>query len=872
MAGRDDLALPAPPPPAEPEGWSFAASARRLDPTALKGEEALGPEPERHREAWAAYDEIPEVGQLVSGSASLLSQCRLYVGFVDEQQEERRLRDEDGQVIEGFEEQFVADAEAVLARFADAGGSQRGLLLAQAENFDVTGDSYLVGWPIDAEGRPFDGEEDLAAGERWEVVSRGALGKARGRWTIQLGGERAVQLPEAAIVYRMWRKHPRRPDDSRGWVLQALDVCRDLRVFTLAQRSAGRSSIPAPILVTASEASPKNLTPPGAPAGGPVPNPASAALAGGVLLGPPGVAAAAGPAGVAPGSPPAQPLTWAQTLERLIGDAVMEVLRDAQSGRAVIPAVLSVAEKYVKSFEKIDLARNIDTALSGLVDQARSRLAQSADCPPEMLTGLGETNRWNGAQIADDEYRRYFRPKAMTIADAWTTELLWGGLRALGYEEQAIRRVRVLVDARGVVAEPDRSKLATEGLKLGAIGWAAWRTACGFSELDAPTPEERAEILAALSGGRQQQGQQEAQAGEVNRAVGSGAPAIEATAAESPGLPSPPEPPEPGAPAEPPAPPEPAQPQKLPALGKLRTRSTASTAQAQLSPAELAEQLVAIEATARTRLEEACEAALEQAIARGGAKLKTWARRDHDLRGLLAGVDARQVAEVLGPDRARRIASAEFADEEQRREDLFAAALLALLASFRRIADGAYAKVLRLLGVAAIEPGAAAPAWATSTIPAAEVARNIEAGGQVLRESMLQLADREIFNPVTAPPVGELTPFRTPAPVIRRTMAATGGASIEPGLGPLDDAASGLAFGPTLQEFQPPRLGWQWVYGDEPRARPFEPHLEIDGEIFDGPDDPRLAGLAPGGGQGYPGDHDGCRCDWQPVFADEAEG
>lgn len=835
MAGRTGVAEP---PADEPEGWSFSASARRLDPTALKGEESLGSEPERHREAWAAYDEIPEVGSLVSSSAALLSQCRLYPGFIDAQQQERRLRDEDGAVAEGFEEQFVADCEAVLSRFTDEGGSQRALLLSMSENFDVTGDSYLVGWPITADGKPWDGPEDQAAGERWEVVSRGALGKSQGRWTIQLGGDRATRLPAEAIVYRMWRKHPRRPDDSRGWVLQALDACRDLRVFTLAQRSAGRSTIPSKILVAAQEASPKNLTPAGAPAGGQIPG---SVIAGGIPLGP----ASGGPFGVAPGSPPAAPATWAQQLERLIGDAVMEVLRDAQSGRAVIPAVLSVAEKYVQSFGEIDLGRPIDAALAGLVEQARTRLAESADCPPEMLRGLGETNRWNGAQIADDEYRRYFRPKAMTIADAWTIELLWGGLRALKYEEALIRRVRVLVDARGVVAEPDRSGLATEGLRSGAISWAAWRTACGFSEADAPTPEERAEILAAIGRGAQQ-----AQSGEVNRAVGS-AP-IESVAAEQP--------------AEPAA----ATVRRVPRIGKLRVRQAASNAQEGLSGRALAEQLSAIEGTARTRLEEAAEAALDQALTRGGAKLKTWARRDHDLRGLLAAVDARDVPGVLGPERALRIASAEFADDDtRRREDLFAAALAALLLSFGRIASGAAERALRLLGVAVLQPGEAAPAWASATIPVEEISRNIDGGGLVLRESLLLLADREIFDPVTAPAAGELTGLRVPAPVIRRAMAAAGGASIEPGLAPLEDAAPGLVFGPTISAFAPARLGWEWVYGDTPRARPWEPHLAVDGRVFTGPADPALAGLAPGGGQGYPGDHDGCRCDWLPVYPEE---
>lgn len=857
--------------PAAPvsEPWSFSAAARKLDAGATKGEESLGPEPERHREAWAAYDEIGEVSQMVSGSASLLSQCRLYVGFVDDAGNEVALIGEDGTVAEGFDAQLAADAVATLARYTDEGGSQRGLLQRQAENFDVTGDSYLVGWPVDENGKPWEGPEDRAAGERWEVVSRGALSKSAGRWTIQLGQGQAVELPkDTAIVYRMWRKHPRRPDDSRGWVVAALDVCRDLKVFTLAQRSAARSSIPAKVLVAAQEASPRNLTPPGAPAGGQVPP--SAPAAAGLSL-PPFPSPAAGPPGA--GEPPQAPMTWAQQLERLIGDAVMEVMRDSQSGRAVVPPVLSIAEKYVDRWHELDLSRPVDAILKDLVDQARERLAEAADNPPEMLRGLGETNRWNGAQIADDEYRRYFRPKAMAIADAWTVELLWGGLLALGHRLEDVRRLRVLVDARGVVAEPDRSKLAIEVFRLGGLSYPALRKACGFGESDAPTPEEQALILAAFGrGAAPGQAPVDPQGGGVSD-VNTGVAAVSASALAELAR----------AAARPTAATEepieatgteaaPAQLQaRTPQLGKLRTRSSASIAQPLVGPA-LAAQLTIIETTARTRLEEAAEAAFDQALARGGAKLKTWARKDHDLRGLLAAVDACAVPDTLGPDRCRRVASSQFADDDQRREDMFAAALAALLLSFERIATGAYEKALRALGVSVLAGAAGSADTADGpTMSPDAIAVNVAAGAAVLRESMLMLADQRIFSPAKPATVGELTNLRVPSPVIRRALAAAGGSPVEPGLGPVEAATQGLVFGPQLSTYSPERLGWEWIYGDEARQRPYEPHLQLDGQVFTGPDDPALSGIAPDGGQGYPGDHDGCQCDWQAVFRETGD-
>lgn len=862
MAGRTGEAAPSAAIVHDPtaplsEPFSFSAAARKLDPLATKGEDSLGPEPDRHREAWAAYDEIGEVSQMVSASAALLSQCRLYVGWVDADGDEHPLVDSEGVIAEGFDAQLVADAQAALARYVDEGGSQRGLLQRQAENFDVTGDSYLVGWPVDENGKPFEGDPDRAAGERWEVVSRGALGKQSGRWTLQLGQGQAVKLPlEGAVVYRMWRKHPRRPDDSRGWVVASLDVCRDLKVFTLAQRSAARSSIPAKVLVAAQEASPRNLTAAGGPLAGQVPPTADPAA--GLALPP---FPAAGPPGA--GEPPKAPLTWAQTLERLIGDAVMEVMRDAQSGRAVVPAVLSIAEKYVDRWHELDLSRPVDAILKDLVDQARERLAESADNPPEMLRGLGETNRWNGAQIADDEYRRYFRPKAQSIADAWTVELVWGNLLALGYRLEDVRRVRVLVDARGVVAEPDRSKLAIEVFQLGGLSYAALRKACGFSESDAPTPEEQQRIIEAF--GRTRSGGAPGSSGgstapdgveEVNRSVASAA-VLEATGAEVE--------PEPVA-EEPPALPE----ARTARLGKLSTRSVASIAEP-LAGEELAEQLLIIETTARTRLEEAAEAAFDQALSRGGAKLKTWARKDHDLRALLAGVEAQEVATTLGPERCRRIASAQFADDEEgRREDLFAAALLALLASFDRIATSTFEKALRALGLTVLAGSAVSGTADGDGLTPEEIAVNVAAGAAVLRASMLLLADRQVFDPEKPATVGELTNLRVPSPVIRRALAAAGGASVTPGLGPLEGAAPGLVFGPTLAKMSPERLGWRWVYGDEPRLNPYQPHMALSGRVFTGPDDPALAGVAPGGGQGFPGDHGGCRCDWMAVYPEAA--
>ena len=801
MAGRT-LAL-VPNAPRQPLGaFTMSASAVRLDPDARKGEDALPDERPEHKVAWDNYAKIGEVDQIVSSSAAVLAQCEFYPGTIDAQGNEVRLIQPDGSATPGISPELAAACVRVMSRYVDQSGSQRGLVRAQAECYHVVGDSYLVGWHVDLNGDPVEEKDTNAVGERWEVVARSSLDKKQGVYEIALDRGQRIRLPKTAIAYRMWRRHPRHPNESRSWVMANAEALLDLRIFTLAQRSAARSSIPADITVVAAEAQPRDV-------GGPRP---------------PGAQAPGVPSGspVAPGAqplvppPPNDPVGFANYIERLIGNAVMEVLNDAQSGRAIVGPVLAVAEKYVKDgFSSISLHRDVDAGLQALVDQARTRLVQAADSSPEMLFGLGDTNRWNGAQIDDTEYRRYFRPLAMDIADSWTAELLWGGLRAENWPAEEIRKVRILVDARGVVADPDLSKLATEGLKLGAIGWAGWRKACGFGEDYAPTPEERAEIAAFMASGK---------------------------------------------------PPAAAADQGTPPAGASEVQASALPAlqAASRPPVPLGRQLLRIEQEARLRLEEACEAALDQALARASAKLRNWSKGDRDLAAVLATLPPRQVLERLGTRRVTQLATDRYETDQQRREDMFLAAILVALAAGRRITANAYAQAL-----AVVNAQRAAAGLAPVVIAAEEIAANVAAAEHVLRESMLDLAERTVFDPVTVPDVGEVTDLRVPQPVIRRTMAAAGGSPVEPGLEADPETARGFLGGPTLQAVTPPVLQFAWVYGSAARRQPFPEHQALDGVVGDGPDDPVFSGsFFSGDGQWYPGDHGGCQCDYETVFGD----
>ncbi|MDN5918679.1 MAG: NUDIX domain-containing protein [Pseudonocardia sp.] len=65
------------------------------------------------------------------------------------------------------------------------------------------------------------------------------------------------------------------------------------------------------------------------------------------------------------------------------------------------------------------------------------------------------------------------------------------------------------------------------------------------------------------------------------------------------------------------------------------------------------------------------------------------------------------------------------------------------------------------------------------------------------------------------------------------------------------------------------KLGWIWGYYGPPRRSPFLPHRALDGRRFDGFDDPALATGADAwlGPYFHPGDHPGCLCSIEMVWA-----
>jgi hypothetical protein len=738
-------------------------------------------------QAWAAFDKVGEVATLVEGTANLLSQCRFYVGAQVPVGE--KLIDTPIEQLPEVTDELAQAVNDQWARFSDEAGSQSGVVRAVSENWSVVAACKLVGYVVGPDGQPVEppppGEMPEGFTEVWRAVAPTSLSlvsKDKGTWDLQVTRGSKITLIRPVVFDLRW-SHPRYPDESRGWVMSALDIVRDLRTFTMAQRSAARSGIPADLLIVPLEANPKKPAPLGVDE---APEDATT-------------------------DPQELADDFAADVEALIGEFMLEVINDVDAGTGAVPGVLAVPQDFVEKFRTLKFAREVDRGLGELVNQSRQRLSEAADCPPETLRGFGSTNRWNGSQIADDEYRRYFKPKAKAMADAFTAGPFRTVMEAAGLSEVMRRlNLRILVDPSDAVAPPDYSKIGLGLLDRAVVGPKGLRALLRIPESFAPDDDE----LEAMKEWKQlakPQAQDNAGRGDQ------GPPSSSEPVDESKGA---------------------------VVHGHLRDVPRALAA----STTPLGDRLHAIDLTARSRLEEACEAALDRAMDRAAAKLRSWARRAKvdDLDS--APTETAAFLTWLGVDRRLRLAG-EFGGGP---EDMWSAALSTLVARYRTIASEAFAQAI---------------AAAEVELPQVEIDAAIARGEAVLVAGMMELAEQQLFDesPVSE---GEATSLRVPAPLMRRVLAVAGGAlGVGPGLTPDIEAALGIAFGPLMQrEVKVERL--EWVYGTAHRAKHFQPHLDLSGKQFESQADPDLAGsvFTTTGPFWFPGDHLGCQCSWKPIL------
>lgn len=110
------------------------------------------------------------------------------------------------------------------------------------------------------------------------------------------------------------------------------------------------------------------------------------------------------------------------------------------------------------------------------------------------------TGNSNALQIDESLYKAHIEPLMLLISDALTIVYMRPYLRSLGYSEADISRVVIWYDPSAIATRNDRATDADSGFEKMAISYDAWRHAHGFSDSDAPSPEELALRMMAERG------------------------------------------------------------------------------------------------------------------------------------------------------------------------------------------------------------------------------------------------------------------------------------------------------------------------------------------------------------------------------------
>lgn len=804
-------------------------------------------------EAWSYFDEVPELKEAVRYRGNQVGKVRLYVAVADPD-------DPDGEPIPVDAEasrvpaQVAAQATAELARLRARSGGQSEIMRELDMNLEVAGECYLVGygaWTEQVRQRdgtlmPLDHPEDWAVKSISEVEVKNP-GGTNATYVVKAhpGDIEGKSLdPERDTIIRIWQRHPQWGQLPDSAVRGLLGECRTLQVL-VQQVLAEANSRQSAGLIT-------------------VPNTLS--------FGPPDSTVPEDGMDDDPDDPFEQELLYALTAP----------IEDPSSAASVMPMVLRGPPEDLKPdvLRHIHLGRDTSESLEKRIDARVARIARGLNLPVEKIMGHQETTYANAAQVDEDEYNDYLRPSVDTATDALT----FAFLRPQLLENPAVPnewadQLFITADPSQLIREPDTEANANDGFDRGAISWAAWRRAKGFSEEDAPEPVELLQVAGLRRG---------ILTPEVTMAL---LQLLDGPPIDVEPLPQAPQGPSPDAPP-PPMPDAAVRAGLHDLLSALAEQGAADPALVDAALAQLAgatptvlvrqpppalpaaatenpvgRQLAMLDRELRTRLVVAADDAMTRALERAANRLRG-RTNGTELRQLLRKVPLEQSFRHLGPS----LVAQAFGDDDplEGAWDSLEHQFMTWGANSQgdaidlasRAVSGFTAAERDALKLRQVEDLAEAWLWMSGALDA--------------------LAGEHLYGTVTIPELGEWDPtLKVPTGLVRQGVARAGGAKgllevdagtfitlADGGTRPAGGIGTGDAVARLLRDHGATTEAYRWVYGPAFRAHPFDPHRNLDGTVFEHFDDDVLTN-----GSGWPpfayympGDHTGCLCDYEPII------
>lgn len=352
----------------------------------------------------------------------------------------------------------------ILGRVQDPGGGRSNLLRTYGQLRFVTGESYLLVTDDDGE-------------EAWEMVSvdelrvnatstgsRQAYTRYRApqlqpEYLGDAPDDAYEPLPDTAVVYRFWQRHPRYSalaDSPTKAVLTLYDLLSRLTAAEIANAKSRTAN--AGVLFLANE----------------------------IVW---------GDADVQDEDPAQDPFL------RDLTTAMVAAIKDPGEAAAAVPMIARIPADMIENergFKHLKFRDPAELSEAEAIEKVVRRIAAGLDIPPEVMLGLEDTNHWNAWMIQDETWQSHLGPAAQAFCDDLTAAYFRPACKAAKVDNW--QNLVVAYDATEVINHPDRGADADAAFDRGAIGYDAYRDAKGFTDTDRPSDDELVTIVAVKAG------------------------------------------------------------------------------------------------------------------------------------------------------------------------------------------------------------------------------------------------------------------------------------------------------------------------------------------------------------------------------------
>lgn len=193
-------------------------------------------------------------------------------------------------------------------------------------------------------------------------------------------------------------------------------------------------------------------------------------------------------------------LSGSDRFVKRIYEAAKAAITNPGSGAASIPIFYTYPpnDSGKSGLDYLSMDRPQDDFLENRINQITDTVKRGLPIPSEVVSGLGNATHWGGGQIEEGLFSQHLEPTAVLLVSSLTTAFMQPILRKSGVSNPS--RYLFWYDNSNLVVHRDMGQASDKGVEYGAVSLAAWRRERGFSERDAPSEQERAEMMEWLRG------------------------------------------------------------------------------------------------------------------------------------------------------------------------------------------------------------------------------------------------------------------------------------------------------------------------------------------------------------------------------------